>query len=247
VTALQTYIEDNTTHHSKEIYEALQQMVSLEGDPIALTQEDLLEALTLGGEFLLLKLHYSDFEQELKSQKIKYKISQSLAVVVSYEDDGSSYEAIETFVKYMHSFYDTKQHCIFGVKKVEKLSEFPVKILFSGIFPINQLHMGLGEKIYELIHSDDEYFKPRFEALREELSCEIGLPILPLFPYLDKSLDAFDVKLVDPLDERTVCEFRVCEALTKESLEIYLMKLFYHYKILAEEKNIKHLYTKLTQ
>jgi hypothetical protein len=233
---LQEYIYENSTIDSKKIYASLLEMLCGSDDFIPLDEGQLLDALEIGGEFLLLKLHYDDFDLEQKSQKIKYKISQSLSVVVSYEDDGNSYDKIEKFVKYIHSISDEKQHCIFGVKKVAKLSEFPIKILFSGIFPINQLEMGVGEEIYRLIHSDDDYFIPRFEKFRDDISIEIGMPILPVFPRLDRSLDDFDVLLWDPLDGRIISEFCVCKKLSKETLEIYLVKLFYIYKILAEEK-----------
>jgi len=229
-------IQASTASNSKDIENSITNMICSKSDPIPLSEENLLNALSIEGEFLVLKLHFNDFEEELKSQKIKYKISQALSVIVSYEDDGKSFEEIKKFVNYIHDISDDKQNSTFGVKEVQKLSEFPITILFSGILPVNQLKMTVGKKIDELIHSDDEYFLPRFAKHRDDISKEVGIPILPVLPILDKELGEFQVRLVDLLDGRVVAEFSVEEKLSKETTETYLLKLFYIYKVLVEDK-----------
>ncbi|MEA3522561.1 MAG: hypothetical protein U9R50_06275 [Campylobacterota bacterium] len=240
---LQDCIRENTLENRQEIESCIVNMLCDVNDPIELNEKNLVNALELEGEFLALKLHYDDFDDELKYEKIKYKISQALSVIVRYEDDGNSYENIEKFVRYIHSISDDKQNSTFGVKSVKTLSEFPITILFSGILPINQLKMSVGEKIHELIHSDDSYFIPRFEKHRDAISKEIGIPILPVLPLLDKDLGEYQVRLIDLFDGRLVSEFEVSEELNKDTVEIYLLKLFYIYKVLAEEKEY-NTYTK---
>ncbi len=96
--------------------------------------------------------------------------------------------------------------------------------------------MSVGKSIYELINSDDEYYVPRFQKHRDDISKEIGIPILPVLPALDKELGSLEVKLVDSYDGRVISKFIVSQVLNKETVEIYLLKLFYIYKVLAEEK-----------
>jgi len=231
---LTKYIEQNSVKNTQEIKKSILSMYCSENDPIPLGYDKLLDALKIDGEFLVLNLNYNDFEQELKDEKIKYKISQALSVVVRYEDDGKSFEDIKRFVNYINSISDKKQNSIFGVKRVEKLSQYPVTILFSGILPINQLKMSVGKKIHELIHSDDNYFKPRFEKFRDDLSKEIGIPILPVFPKLDKNLGDTEVTLIDQTDGRLISKFESVYKLDKDVVEQYLLKLFYIYKALAK-------------
>jgi hypothetical protein len=96
--------------------------------------------------------------------------------------------------------------------------------------------MKIGKKVDELIESDKKYFKPRFKKLRDDISKEIGVNILPLFPICDTQLDEYKVNLSDPLDNRIISEFELPKEISKETLEIYLLKLFYIYKVLAEQK-----------
>ncbi len=229
-------IKDNTLKNTKEIENCISNMLCSDTQPIPLSQDTLIDALNINGEFLVLKLHYNDFENELKSETIKYKISQSLSVIVTYEDDGNSFKDIENFTKYIHATLDDKQNFTFGVKNVDKLSEFPITIFFSGILPINQLKMTVGKKIDKLIHSDDEYFLPRFAKHRDDISKEIGIPILPVLPLLDNELGELQVRLIDLVDDRIISEFEVSQELNKDTVDIYLLKLFYIYKVLANEK-----------
>jgi len=211
-------------------------MICPPDSPIPLSQKDLFNALNCKGEFLVLKLSYNDYEQELQTQKIMYKISQALSVIVSYEDDGKSYKKIEKFVKYINDISDEKQNSTFGIKKVKNLSEYPITILFSAILPINQLRMSVGKKLYEFIHSDDKYFKPKFQKWRDVVSLDIGVPLLPILPKLDTKLEDFTVVLIDLIDDRLISKFEVDAEVDKESIELYLLKLFYIYKVLAKEK-----------
>jgi len=228
------HIKENTSTNTQEIQKVIASMVCKENSPIEMFEEDLLNALKIDGEFLALKLHYRDYEDEMHSQKIKYKISQALSVIVSYEDDGNSYENIHKFVKYISGISDDKQNSTFGIKKVDKLSKYPITILFSGILPINQLKMTVGKKVDELIHSDDAYFLPRFKKFRDSISKEIQTPILPVLPICDTKLDDYQVRLIDLLSGRLISEFEVTQNLNKETIEIYLLKLFYIYKVLAQ-------------
>ena len=232
-------IKKNTVGDSKEIEDSILSMICDEDEPVVLDKKSLLDALSIKGEFLVLKLHYDDFEDELKNEIIKYKMSQSLSVIVSYEDDTHSYKKIFDFVNYINEVSDEKQNSIFGVKKVDKLSTYPITILFSGILPINQLKMSIGKKIYDFINSDDKYFKMRFKNYRDEISKEIGVALLPILPKVDEELPDFRVKLVDILDDRVISEFDVCSNITKDTLDIYLDKLLYVYKVLAQEKQCK--------
>jgi len=228
------FIQQNCTKSQDEIEKSIKSMICDKNSPIPLNATDLLKALKINGEFLVLNLSYEDFENELKYQKIKYKISQALSVIVRYEDDGNSFKYIDKFVNYISDISDEKQNSTFGVKKVEKLSQFPITILFSGILPINQLKMTIGKKVYDLIDSDRAYFKPRFKKFRDDLSKEIGTPILPIFPIVDKELGEYKVHLIDLLDDRVISEFSICEKANRDTIEIYLLKLFYIYKVLSE-------------
>jgi hypothetical protein len=232
-------IRKNTVGDSKEIEKSITSMVCSKNDLIQLSEESLVKALSIDGEFLVLKLHYDDFEDELKNQVIKYKISQSLSVITCYEDDTNSYEKIAEFVDYIHKASDEKQNSIFGVKRVPELSKYPITILFSGIHPINQLKMTIGKKIHELINSDDEYFQPKFKAYRDKVSQEIGIPLLPILPQLDEDLAEYRVRLVDVVDGRIISEFDVCDRVTKDTLDIYLQKLVYVYEVLAQDIRCK--------
>ena len=227
-------IEEKTVTNKEEIKSSIVNMIGDENAFILLDKEDLLNALQIDGEFLVLKLTYQDFERELEDAKIKYKISQSLSIIVSYEEDGSNFNNIEKFVNYIHKLSDKKQNSTFGIKKVDTLSEYPITIFFSGILPINQLKISIGRKLYEYIHSDETYFKPRFQKLRDDISQEIGTPILPLFPLLDTSLNDYQVKLIDTLDSRIISEFTIEKSKDYNPLEIYLLKLFYIYITLAK-------------
>jgi hypothetical protein len=229
-------IKNNTTNNSKEIEKCITSMICSSNELVPLNEKSLLDALNIKGEFLALKLHYDDLEDELQNEVIKRKMSQSLSVIISYEDDTNSYEKIANFVEYIHDISDENQNSTFGVKKVYELSTYPITILFSGILPINQLNMTIGKKLYDFIDTDKLYFKNKFKKYRDEVSKIIGVPLLPILPMLDEDLSDFRVKLVDIFDGRVISEFDVCSKITKDTIDIYLQKLVYVYTVLAEEK-----------
>ena len=229
-------IKNNTVDNSKDIQKCITSMVCPSNELVPLNEKSLLNALNIDGEFLALKLHYDNLEDELQNEVIKRKMSQSLSVIISYEDDTNSYEKIANFVEYIHSVTDESQNSTFGVKKVHELSTYPITILFSGILPINQLNMTIGKKLYDFIYADEVYFRNKFKKYRNEVSEIIGVPLLPVLPILDENLSDFRVKLVDVLDGRVISEFDVCEKVTKDTIDIYLQKLVYVYTVLAEEK-----------
>ena len=211
-------------------------MVCDESQPIPLAREVIEKALELEGEFGCILANYEDCAKEIEEQKLRYKVSEALSVVISFEDDGRLFEQIEQCVKYISGLIDPKQNFLFGVKQVEKLSEYPITVLFSGILPINQLHLHIGKEVEAFINSDEEYFPRRFAVLRQELSQEIGIPILPVVPVVDEKIGQFDVVLKDPVIKEKIAEFTMESPLTKERLDPYLYRLFTIYKVLAEEK-----------
>ena len=213
----------------------IESMVCTQRDPIPLSRDILTTACELEGECACILANYADAAQELEEQKLRYKVSEALSVIVSFEDDGSSFEKVASCVEYLSTLCDERQNFLFGVKKVEKLSQYPLKILFSGILPINQLHLHLGKGIQEFIDSDEIYFKKRFAKLREEISQEISIPILPVVPVVDASLNPYEVVFKDPLGDEEIAKFIFDTPLTKESLEPYLTKIFAIYKLLAEQ------------
>jgi small GTP-binding protein len=143
-------------------------------DPIALGESELFETLRLPGEYLILQAAYTDLAKEVKEEKIKYKISEALSVVAVFEEDGRSLDDIENFVRYIRSVTDPLQRWVFGVKRVDRLSETPVTLLFGGILPINKLRMRLGSELAKLIFTHADHFIPRFAALRLEISRKIA-------------------------------------------------------------------------
>ncbi len=233
-------INQKVTNNLEEVESCIVNMLCDDTQPIPLAEETITKALSIEGEFLGLKMHYDDFESELENQILKYKISQALSIVVSFEDDGSNFGDIKRFVEYMREISGEKQNFVFGVKDVTVLSGTPITILFSGILPINQLKMSIGENIHSLIHSDDTYFIPRFDKLRDDISQEINIPILPIFPSLDSTLGENQALLIDSLNNKTIADFNIDEKPDKESLEVYLSKLFYIYKHLGANQSVNH-------
>lgn len=202
---------------------------------IKLKEENILNVLKSEGEFKVIKLKYEDLQEELDSKKLKYLLSQSIHVIISFEDDGSKKNEIESLLKYFYEFTTPRQSLNFGIKHVKNFSEFPIKIIFGGILPINQLRTYLGKDIYNLITSNQEYFRPIFQKLRDEISDEIGVTILPIYPTLDKNLNPNQVQLFDTFEKKVIYEFEVSPFSDKKGIDVYLVKLFYIYKKLAQK------------
>ena len=221
------------TQKADEVYDVVCDMVCSGEDYIALPPESIEAALKLDGEFLLLYLQKEEIEEELQTQQLKYPISESLSIVSMFESDGSNFEQIEAFVALMKSYVDPLQNFVFGVKKVDKLSKTPLKILFSGILPINQLQLSIGSKLYEYIHSDEEYFKAEFLSFRRQLSKALGIPILPVYSLKDEHLAEMEIELKDHKADKTLAKFALDGEPSKELIQEYLKRVFAIYCKLA--------------
>ena len=236
VHTLVNYIRENTEEGMRtEVEKSILDMVCPDDSYIPLSEEDLLKALQIEGEFLVLKMKYEEYEEELQEKRLLYKISQALSVVVSYESDGTNYAMIEEFVKYIDSIVDEKQNSIFGVKRVDILSEYPITILFSGILPINQLKMTMGKGLYRVLYEEGNDFEQIFHEYRELISKDIGIPLLPLLPRVDDTLDDFTVRMEDVMNKRIISEFEVREDVDNETIVAYLQKILYIYRKLAHK------------
>lgn len=134
-------IKDKAANNFTEVQEHIVSMVCEEDDYLSLSKAKLIDALNLDGDFLVLKLSYENFEDELKNEIIKHKMSQSLSIIVKYEDDKKSYKIIRNFVNYIDENSYEKLDSTFGIKEVDKLSEYPITILFSGMIPITKLEV----------------------------------------------------------------------------------------------------------
>ncbi len=209
---------------SEKSYELIKNMIS-DNTYVELEVDKLIKALSIDGEIFIVQMSYDDYDSEMKTSKLRYLISQALSVVVSYEDDSKQSYRINKFANYIKDISDEYQNSIFGVKKVDKLSSMPITILFSGVLPINQLEMGVCKDVWEFINSDDDYFKPRFKKLRDDISKDCGVRILPLLPYFDKTLKPLNVSLKDIKENKIITEFEVIKNLNKETIEIYLEKI----------------------
>ena len=212
--------------HRGEVQEAVLGMICNESQPMPLSAEEIGEAIRGEGEFLVLKLGYDDVEEELRLKKLEENIGESLSILVTFEDDGEALEPIERFIRYFHERLDPRQNFRFGIKRVEKLGTYPVTLLFGGILPINQLRLTIGTGIAELIAKERDYFEPRFREVRERLSEEIGIPILPVATEVSETIPPNRIRLVDPADGKILCRFDV-ERADREGLEIYLTKIYY--------------------
>lgn len=212
------------------------EMVCDADQPVPLGLDVVEQALELEGECGCILANYEELQREFEEQKLRSKVSEALSVLLCFEDDGNMFGSIEESVKYFREIVDENQNFMFGVKRVQKVSPYPVKILFSGILPINQIHMHIGTKVKSFIESDAVYFSNRFAALRQEISKSVGIPILPVVPVVDEQIGEYDVVLKDPLTQDTIASFTLQYPLTKESLEPYLKKLSNIYKVLAEQK-----------
>ena len=234
---LEKLIESKTVpQHFSAMKEALESMLTEKEALLSIEDDLLIEALSLNGEYRLLELTYKDLEYEIKTRALKYILKEALFIITSFEDDGTHYETVKKFSEYLYDNTVEQQYFRIGVKEVEKPSAFPIKILFSGILPINQLRMYIGSELDSLIHSDENYFQVLFAQARVKISDTIGVALLPLYPEVDTNLASFGVKLIDPMTKRIVAQFEIAPQHTdKKGIEIYLLKLFYVYQQLAQD------------
>jgi hypothetical protein len=210
--------------YQQEMLQSIEEMVC-EGSALPLDEDTLYQTIAKEGEFLLINANYDEVSFEDKAFAMKFV--EALDIIVSFEDDGTRYEMIESFVKEIHNRTSSLQKFHFGVKKVERLSAYPLKILFGNIYPINQLEIHLGSWIHEFIQLNENYFQPHFKQIRAALSKEIGIPILPLYTQEDKALLDNEVKLIDSVTKEVLVEFSVTKDEDKKALDLYLLKLYY--------------------
>ncbi len=221
--------------HIKRFKELLPQMLTQECDPIQLHEEDLLTTLQKEGEFELHLLTYVDMRQELQEHQLPKMIYQSLDIVASFEDDGRHTKHIEDMIKHIHSYLEKEQRFVFGVKKVDQTSRYPMKILFGEILPINQLQARLGTELYTFLDADKEHYIEHFKLVRDAISDKIGITFLRLAPQPDASLHPKEVHITDPLTNKTVASFFVEGDLDKKKIEVYFLKLYSILLQLAQE------------
>lgn len=221
--------------HIERFKEFLPQMLTQQDDPIQLHKKDLLTTLQKDGEFELHLLTYADMRQELKEHKLPTMIYQSLDIVASFEDDGKHTKLIEDMIKHIHSFLEKEQRFVFGIKRVDQTSRYPMKILFGEILPVNQLQARLGWELYDFLNTDKEHYIERFKLVRDAISEKIGITFLRLDPKRDTSLHPREVYITDPQTNKTVASFLVEGTLDKKKIEVYFLKLYSILLRLAEE------------
>ncbi len=225
--------------HAGEMQEAILGMICNESQPMPLSAQELHEALETDGEFLVLRLGYDEVAEELRENRLEETIREALSILISFEDDGGALETIERFIRHFHERLDPRQNFRFGIRRTRTLSDAPVTILFAGILPINQLKITVGTRIAQMIEADRAYFEPRFRELRERLSEEIGIPILPVATDISETIPPGSIRLVDPSEDRVLCRFDVTQP-DREGIENYLMKIYYIYLRLWRERGERH-------
>ncbi len=209
------------------IQSSILQMVCNDSQPMPLDENTLTEALMLEGEFLLLEIDYDELRKQMERRTLEREATEALSIVVSYEDDGKRLESIETSLKFFHDNLDAIQNFRFGIRRVEKHSDTPIRILFSGILPINQLQLTFGEGIAKLIDSHRSYYHERFQALRIEASRNIGIPILPISATVDPQLPPFKARVQERVGGRIVSEFSMPGHTDSQDIEAFLLKIFH--------------------
>jgi len=219
-------IKKTTEKNYKDVKENIEAMLSPESE-LPLDEDSLFDALKGDGEFFLLKARYEDFNLNEANTLLDLKLKEALCVTIFFEDDGAEYEKIEAFVQYIFEHTMPQQRFCFGIKRVKELSEYPVRILLSEIYPINQLQIRMGKWIDSFIQLDEAYFKEHFTYVRAKISKEIGITLLPLDIVVDEELCPRDVVLVDSITKEKIVAFSVEEDEDKKALDIYLLKLYY--------------------
>ena len=224
---LENLISKKTAQENFEkVLKSIDKMICSESE-VALSEDTLYEALEGDGEFFLLKARYEDFDLGAENPLLDRKLKEALMITICFEDDGSKYKEIEAFVKYIYENTTGDQKFRFGIRCVEKLGDYPIKILLSEIYPINQLDIHLGSWIYDFIRSDREYFKKHFAMVRAKISQEIGIALLPLNIINDENLCENDAMLLDSVTKERIVAFNIHKSEDKKALDIYLLKLYY--------------------
>ena len=65
---LKALIEKSTVNNTQEVLDSITEMICTEDNPIDLCEKTLTQALQTKGEFLLLKLHFDDYNKELAEE-----------------------------------------------------------------------------------------------------------------------------------------------------------------------------------
>ena len=222
-----------------QMQELIMGMICNESQPMPLSAEEIYDAMLLEGEFAVFELDYKDVEKELFEKRLQKNISESLSILVTFEEDGRSLTDIESLIRYIHEQLDPLQNFRFGIKRADKLSHFPVKILFSGILPINQLQIFVGKEIGELLEKNSTFLEAELQTIRLELSEKIGTPILPLHFQISSKIPPRRVRLFDPVQKLLLCEFDVDKG-WRDGLENYLRKLYLSFGKLGAEWRTHH-------
>lgn len=217
--------EKSAKEHIEKFKEFLPQMLTEKSDPIPLNASEIEFTLQKEGEFELHLLNYEDLQKELQNPKLQEKIFQSLDIVASFEDDGKHTPLIEEILSNIHTDLQQEQRFVFGIKRVQTPSKYPVKILFGEILPINQLQAKLGEEIFHFLNNDKTYYIERFKQIRDAVSKEIGITFLRLNPVLETSLPPYGVTIVDTVTNKTIASFQTVALQQKEDMEHYFMQL----------------------
>ncbi|NPA66119.1 MAG: hypothetical protein GXO11_04465 [Epsilonproteobacteria bacterium] len=233
---LYNLIEQKTVpQHQEYVKQALSSMLSKEALIQPVTEELLVKTVRLDGEFQVVLMDYNDLAEELQTKALRHLIKSALGIVVQFEEDGSCFEKIKTFSEYIYDFTSQEQSLHVSVEKVDTLSKTPIKILFGGILPINQMQMYIGKGLYDVIASEPDFFQPLFNIVRKKITKQIGIPLLPLYPEIDENLKPYEAKLVDPIEDKIIAKFEVDSCNTKENIDKYLLKLYYIYQKLAKQ------------
>jgi len=213
----------------------LDKFLPSDNDVVSIDHNVLKSVFEGAGSTLSVLATYEDLSSECKEMRFRYQLSESLNIVIRFEDDGTKIDEITTFLKYLNEISEPSQGIAFCVKSVKTLSSFPINVLFCNILPINQLRMSIGKGVYKLIHSDEKFFKEKFRYFREMLSEKLGITILPLLPSVDNEMDEYGVKLIDTYDDSIISEFCIDGKTNKYTIDIYLQKLLEVYLILCRK------------
>jgi len=204
----------------------------------SLSSLSLSKALSLQGENYLLQLSYEDVAQELKERKLTQKINEALSILVCFYDDGTKFNTIESFSRYLYNATQKTQYLKIGVTQSKNKSHHPVTIFFSGILPINQLNIVIEKNLYCFIEQHQEKLKEKFQATKERLLRELGTIILPVEHYPKENITPNTLYLEDAKTGSKLCECRVenNSYTPEEIIDDYLEKLYFVYKKLLTTK-----------
>ncbi len=207
----------------------IQEKLYCSDELIGLSKDDIALAMQRGGKYFYIELDYNDLLKEPKEQKLYKKLIESLSILIAFEDEGNKQDMIENFLKYIHKNTQKEQHLQFGIKKVQTLTKYPVKIFFSEILPINQLEIAVGAKLYKYAEAKRSFLKESFQNFRSEISKEIGIPLLPINNYKDDTLDAYSIKLLHSESQKQICKCDIKNNNITDEVEIiqhYLQQLY---------------------